>query len=155
MEHNTDKVVKFPTVDYFTSVADDLNSGLPRTNPGLDLNSGPPNYKSSALRDNHFIFILFFILLASLITKQWIINKCLISRGATTAMSQLQWSHRFVYRVKEAGRRLGDPVWNGQSKTSYTGVKLTKYRDVLSCLDSKCLLLPTSLILSNAFLSPW
>ena len=74
MEHDI-RWLKIPTVDgesvgYFTSVADDLNSGLPRTNPGLDLNSGPPNCKSSALRDNHFIFILFFILLASPITKQ-------------------------------------------------------------------------------------
>ena len=34
-------------VGYFTGVAEDLNSGLPRTE--TDLNLGPSNYKSSTL----------------------------------------------------------------------------------------------------------
>ena len=42
-------------VGYFTNVAEELNSGLPRTNPACGrtegLNPGPPDYKTSAL--NH------------------------------------------------------------------------------------------------------
>ena len=36
--------------------------------------------------------LFYFILLASPVTEQWITNKCLIGRGAPTAVSQLQWS---------------------------------------------------------------
>ena len=36
--------------------------------------------------------LFYFILLASPVTEQWITNKCLIGRGATTAVNQLQWS---------------------------------------------------------------
>ena len=41
----------------------------------------------------HLLLILFYLftLVASPVTEQWIINKCLIGRGATTAVSQLQW----------------------------------------------------------------
>ena len=42
-------------VGYLHNVVEELNSGLPRTNPESnsveDLNQGPPNFKSSAL--NH------------------------------------------------------------------------------------------------------
>ena len=38
------------------------------------------------------VMLCYVISLASPVTEQWIINKCLIGRGATTAVSQLQWS---------------------------------------------------------------
>lgn len=57
MEHNKNKNPNWPdrrqTVDYFTIVDEDLNSGFPRTNPagdkGRDSNSGSLKYTSSSL----------------------------------------------------------------------------------------------------------
>ena len=40
----------------------------------------------NSLHKKIYLFI-YFILLASTVTEQWIINKCLIGRGATTAVS--------------------------------------------------------------------
>lgn len=37
-----------------------------------------------------YFFLFIFIFLASPVTEQWTINKCLIGRGAITAVSQLQ-----------------------------------------------------------------
>ena len=39
-----------------------------------------------------YLIYFYFILLVSPVNEQWIINKNLIGRGATTAVSQLQWS---------------------------------------------------------------
>ena len=56
MEHNNvknHKLVGDEPVNYFTSVAEESNSGLPRTKlaggEGETLHSGPPDFKSSAL----------------------------------------------------------------------------------------------------------
>ena len=47
--------------------------------------------------------LCYVISLASPVTEQWIINKCLIGRGATTAVSQIQWSQSSHAPEDDAG----------------------------------------------------
>ena len=49
------------------------------------------------------VMLCYVISLASPVTEQWIINKCLIGRGATTAVSQLQWSQSSHAPEDDAG----------------------------------------------------
>ena len=50
-----------------------------------------------------YVMLCYVISLASPVTEQWIINKCLIGRGATTAVSQLQWSQSSHAPEDDAG----------------------------------------------------